>query len=337
MTRVSVSIIILNYNGRSFLKSCLDSVLASEGVACEAIFVDNDSRDGSAEFVEREYPGVRVIKNDHNAGFSAANNRAAAAAAGEYLFFLNNDTRVQARALSVLAAAMERDPSVGICGCTIMDYEGTAVFHCGIGADVFGYPVAGGEVFYAEGSALMIRKDLFQRLEGFDERYFMFHEDVDLAWRARLLGSRVAAVPEAVVYHAAGASAGGSMHQGVYTSTSFRRYLSERNNMRTLLKDYGSFRLFLIAPLYIVINLAEIVFFLLVLQPETASCYLKAYAWNIAWLPDTLRCRKRIQRERRVPDREITRFLYKGSGKLKALNKVRVPVFDRRRCNVRDQ
>jgi GT2 family glycosyltransferase len=328
MPKTSISVIILNYNGKVFLKACLDSVLASDFVGREVIFVDNNSPDGSVEFIEQKYPGIRVVKNTCNAGFSTGNNRVVPGAKGEYLFFLNNDTRLHEKALSFLFAAMEQDASVGICGCTIMDYDGKTVFHSGIGVDIFGYPVAGGEVFYAEGSALMIRKSLFQRLGGFDESYFMFHEDVDLAWRAKLLGYRVNTVSDAIVYHAAGASAGGSMDKGVYRSTAFRRYLSERNNIRTLLKNYGKLSLFLIFPLYFLINLAEFIFFLLVLQPKAAFCYLKAYGWNIAHFPDTLRCRKRIQRERTVADREIMRSIYKGSGKLKVLKKVRVPVFE---------
>ncbi|MDD2703353.1 MAG: glycosyltransferase family 2 protein [Candidatus Omnitrophica bacterium] len=328
MAKISVSVVILNYNGKAFIEPCLDSVLTSGFSGYEVIFVDNHSRDGSAEFVERRYPGVRVIKNGSNTGFSAGNNNAVSFAQGEYLFFLNNDTRLHERALSVLCAAMEQDPSIGICGCTIMDYEGRKTFHAGIGVDIFGYPVAGGEVFYAEGSALLIRKSLFQRLGGFDESYFMFHEDVDLAWRARLLGYRVAVVPEAVVYHAAGASAGGTMDKGMYRSTLFRRYLSERNNIRTLFKDYGYFSLLFVFPLYFLINVSEIVFFLLVLQPKTAYCYLKAYGWNVLHFADTLRCRMKIQRERAVSDQEILNGMYKGSGKLLVVRKVRVPVFE---------
>jgi hypothetical protein len=135
-------------------------------------------------------------------------------------------------------------------------------------------------------------------------------------------------VPEAVVYHAAGASAGGSMDKGLYRSTLFRRYLSERNNIRTLFKNYGFFSLALVFPLYFLINVSEFIFFLVVLQPKAAFCYLKAYVWNIVHFTDTLRSRRGIQRGRVVSDREIRRTMYKGSGKFLVFKKVRVPVFE---------
>ncbi len=327
MEKPLVSIIVLNYNGIRFLKGCFDSLAALEYPNYELLFVDNSSTDQSSEFIRQNYPKARIIQNNTNLGFTVANNQAAKSAFGRYLFFLNNDTKVDAQVISRLADKMEGDEAVGICACRIISLDGKQDYHTGINVDLFGYPITKGPVFYAEGSALMIRKELFNRLTGFDEAYLFFHEDVDLAWRARLLGWQVTAVPEAIIYHAHGASAGGATQQGQYTSSLFRRYFSERNNIRTLLKNYSLFSLVWVLPLYAAINVFEILFFLITLQFKTAFSYFRAHWWNIINLPDTLKRRSRIQGTRRVSDREIIQGMYKGSAKFFGLKKAGIPKF----------
>lgn len=324
-----VSIITVNFNGIRFLKYFFESINNLHYDNIELIFVDNASTDGSIDYVRQNWADVKVIDSKINLGFCIANNIAAEIASGEYLFFLNNDTRVHPDAISELVKKMSENSILGICGCKMMSYNGGMVFHSGIGADIFGFPVACGKTFYAEGSALMIKKQLFSAAGGFDPDYFMFHEDIDLAWRVWLLGYRVDAVPEAVVYHFVGASAGGTalVNEGRYKSTYFRRYFSERNNIRTLLKNYSFSILPFILTAYFLINLAEMAFFLVFLKPRVIFCYLKAYCWNIVNFNETLKARRRIQNIRKVPDSEILQRMHKGFGKLFALKKVSIPVF----------
>lgn len=323
-----VSIIIVNYNGSRFLSACFSSLEKIDYPNYEIIFVDNASHDESVEFVKEHYPRVKILKNKENLGFAQANNQACSEARGEYLFFLNNDTKVDSKILSCLVKKMEDDESIGICGCRIMSYDGRVHFHTGIGIDIFGYPVNKGEVFYAEGSALMIRNSLFHKLGGFDEKYFMFHEDIDLAWQVWLLGYRVVAADEAVVYHVAGGSAGGRVENKQYKSTLFRKYFSERNNIRTLLKNYSVKSLFSILPIYFLINLAEIIFFLSVLKPKVSFCYLKAIIWNLINFKNTLVFRKKIQRRRKITDKRVLRTMYKRIGKYLVFKNVRIPEFE---------
>ncbi len=324
-----VSIITVNFNGMRFLRDFLESIKNLKYKNCDLIFVDNASTDGSVEHLRRYWPEIKVMDNKENLGFSVANNIAADEANGEYLFFLNNDTRIHPEAVSELINKMSLNPSLGICGCKIMSYDGNKFFHTGIGVDIFGFPVACGKTFYAEGSALMIRSQLFKAVGGFDPAYFMFHEDIDLAWKVWLSGYQVAAISEAVVYHSVGASAGGTplITEGQYKSTYFRRYFSERNNIRTLLKNYGFPALLFILFAYFLMNLAEMAFFLLLLKPKVVFCYLKAYLWNIGHLKDTFTGRKKIQRTRKISDAEIIKKMYKGIGKLIVFKKVNVPVF----------
>lgn len=320
-----VSIIIVNRNGMRFLKECFDSLEKIDYPNYEVLFVDNSSTDGSTDFIRRHYPSAKIIENKQNLGFAIANNKAARIARGEYLFFLNNDTKVDPEILSRLVERMERNHTIGICASRIMSYDGKNHFHTGIGIDIYGYPRAGSKIFYAEGSSLMIRKALFHELGSFDSKYFMFHEDIDLAWRVWLIDYQVASVHEAIVYHMYGGSTGGGMKEGKYTSTLFRRYLSERNNIRTILKNYDLRTLLTILPRYILINLGEIFLFLVTLKFAVVFCYLKAYYWNILNLRDTLRKRLEIKQIRLVSDREIMRRMYNGSAKLFIFKKIGIP------------
>jgi len=323
-----VSIIIVNYNGKRFLKECFFSLKKSDYSNLEIIMVDNASTDGSIAFARENYPDLVVIKKRKNHGFAKASNDGADKADGKYLFFLNNDTKLGTRTVSLLVKAMEKDTRLGICGPKMVSYDGRKHFHTGIGIDIFGFPTNTNRVFYAEGAALMIRRDLFNRLDGFDPDYFMFHEDIDLGWRAWLLGYRVAAVPQAVVYHFIGGTAKGNISSGKYTTTFLRRSLSERNNLRTLFKNYSLITLILVLPLYLLINLGEILFFLLTLRPKAAYSYLNAYGWNLSKLKETFKKRARIQQSRKISDSQLVRKMYKGSGKLLALKKVGIPLFE---------
>lgn len=324
-----VSIIIVNYNGMRFLKECFDSLEKIDYPNYEILFVDNGSTDGSIDFINQNYPSAKTIGNKENLGFTA-NNNASYMARGKYLFFLNNDTKVGPEILSELVERMEGDPAIGICACKIMSYDGKSHFHTGLGIDIYGYPIIKGEVFYSEGSSLMVRRELFHRLGGFDARYLFFHEDIDLAWRTWLIGYQVVPVPGAIVYHALGGSAGGALKEGKYTSTLFRRYLSERNNIRTILKNYSLKTLLTILPKYILINLSEILFFSVTLKFKVVLCYLKAYYWNIINIRDTLKKGGEVKRIRRVPDKEIMKRMYKGSGKFFILKKVGIPRFEQK-------
>jgi len=323
-----VSIIIVNYNGMRFLRECFDSLAKIDYPNYEILFVDNASTDGSMRFISQNYPSAKIIANKENLGFATANSDASYVARGKYLFFLNNDTRVEPQIISRLVERMEVDPTIGICACKIMSYNGKTHFHTGLGIDIYGYPITKGDIFYSEGSSLMMRKALFHELGGFDGKYLFFHEDIDLAWRAWLIGYQVVPAPDAIVYHAYGGTTGGGMQEGKYTSTLFRRYLSERNNMRTILKNYSSRTLLTILPRYMLINLGEILLFLITLQFKVVLCYLKAYYWNTINIRDTLEKRREINRTRRVPDRELIKKMYKRSGKFFAFRKVGIPRFE---------
>ena len=302
-----VSIIIVNYGKNYFIRKCLWSISKNDYPNKQVIVIDN---------------------NKKNLGFARACNQGAKKAKGKYLFFLNNDIKLDKKTVSFLVEKFQSDQKIGICACKVKSYDGKTILHSGIGIDIFGFPVKSSKIFYAEGSALMIKKDLFEKIGGFDVDYFMFHEDIDFAWRARLLGYKVGFVPKACIYHWGGLSAGGSpSKKNQYKTTYKRRLYSERNNLATVIKNYSFFTLIFILPFYFLVNVAEMLFLLIFGNPKAISCYLKSYLWNIKHLKNTLKKREKIQKQRKVSDFEIMKNMFFGNAKLLSFIKVGIPKF----------
>ncbi|ULA63404.1 MAG: Glycotrans2-like domain-containing protein [Nitrospira sp.] len=226
---MDLSIAIISYNTRELLLVCLQSVQdKTADVKYEVIVVDNASRDGSADAVRKRCPRVTVIANAENAGFAKACNQAAAVSSGRYLLLLNSDTVMQAGTLRAMAACLEQHLDIGAVSCLQRNERGQALRSC------FPFPsirdhlrhsehvpalmkrLAGAsspmdlmrsqDVDWANGACFMIRKAVFDRLGGLDERFFMYFEDVDLCRRVWQLGYRVRHVADAEVVHLLGRS-----------------------------------------------------------------------------------------------------------------------------------
>lgn len=214
MTSPKVSIIILNYNGKNLLEKFLPKILTLDYPNYETIVVDNGSKDGSVQFIKQNAARVILIENHKNLGFCRGNNIGAEKACGKYLWFLNSDVETKKDALTHLVNFAKQNPEVGICVPKIMfyfqknkiqsagmkfDLQGKIGFR-GANRDVnnFNNPSA---ISFASGSALFIRKDLFIRLNKFDEKMFFNVEDLDLCLRSWILGYKVMCVPKSIVYH----------------------------------------------------------------------------------------------------------------------------------------
>ena len=217
---LNVSIIIVSFNGREHLGRCLLSLHdAPPSRSHEIIVVDNSSTDGSADVVRR-WPGVRLIENDTNLGFAAANNVGIRASAGEYLLLLNSDTIVPAGAVDTLAAALDRDPTVAIVGPRLVNTEGRAELSVGrmVGPwnefrQKYLMPdraeqLARQEQFpdWVSGACLLVRRGDAEAVGGLDERFFMYLEDVDFCAAIRARGRRVLFTPGVEVTHLRGGS-----------------------------------------------------------------------------------------------------------------------------------
>ncbi|TMA66813.1 MAG: glycosyltransferase [Deltaproteobacteria bacterium] len=211
---VTVSIVVVNWNAGAALDGCLES-LAADGLAGrDVVLVDNDSTDGSTTRARARHPWARIVETGLNLGFAGGANRGAAAARGEVLCFLNPDARVRPGAVQTLVDTLGRVPGAGIAGGGLVDDAGgwqPAAGRFGpvrhlmldttpgrLGARLRRAPY---RVDWVYGTFMAVRRDLFRQLGGFDPRYFLYGEDLDLCYRAARLGSRTIHVPAARAVH----------------------------------------------------------------------------------------------------------------------------------------
>jgi len=205
-----VSVIIVNYNGKNFLKQCFLSLSKITYPNYEIILVDNNSSDDSIEFVKTNYPSTIIIKLEKNYGFAYPNNVGAKNAKGELLLFLNNDTVVDPNFMTELVNVLKKNSEIAICQSLLLkpngevDSSGDYIDTMGISYSSKERVVEIREILGAKGAALMIRKNIFEKLNGFDEQFFVSFEDVDLGWRTWIAGFKVVINPKSIVYHHGG-------------------------------------------------------------------------------------------------------------------------------------
>jgi len=224
---VSLSIIILNWNGGQVLQDCLASIYDHPAsLSFEVIVVDNASTDGSPERATARFPQVRLLRNERNLGFAAGNNRGMAVARGRYFLFLNNDTLVLDGALDALVAEAQAHPEAGIIGPKLLNPDGSLQRSCGTFPGLLtefldqtmlhrlfplykmGYRAyqAPREVDWVTGACMLVRREVYEQIGGLDEGFHMFLEDVDWCLRARQAGWKVWYTSRARVVHLKGHS-----------------------------------------------------------------------------------------------------------------------------------
>jgi GT2 family glycosyltransferase len=253
-----VSIIVVTFNNAKDIRACLDSLRAQTYRPVEIIVFDNASTDGTVDSIRIAYSEVRLVESEVNIGFAAANNRAAALAEGDFLAFLNPDTRVDPDWLLPLLQVLESDESVGAVTPSIVLADapdklnacGNEVHLSGITyCRDYGKPASDGppvEVGAISGAAFAIRKDLFLKIGGFEERFFLYFEDTDLSLRLRCTGLRCMVVPHSRVRHAYEAAFG-----------SDKILFLERNRYLSLLSLMSKRILFMMLPSLLVLEVAS--------------------------------------------------------------------------------
>jgi GT2 family glycosyltransferase len=299
---VPVSVVIVAYNSGPALGRCLDSL----GDEHEVVVVNNgDEAPEIADAQGRE--SVRVVRPGRNLGYAGGSNLGAQEASGDVLLFLNPDTIVQDGAVEALertvadsevGAAMGRllllsDPET-------LNSRGAAIHIAGLGwSSGHGEPAetvtAPTEITYANGSALAIRRELFEELGGFTDELFLYHEDLELGWRVRMRGRRIVLDPAADVLHAY-----------EHGRNPEKYYFMERNRLVFVSTAYSGRLLLLLAP---VLVLAELGLTLVSIRERWFGAKARGWGWvaaNAGWI---VRHRRRLQSERTVPDRELARHL----------------------------
>lgn len=333
-----VFVIVVNYNGINYLKTCLSSLEQQTYPYYKIIVFDNASTDNSAQFIRENFPKVRLIQSEKNLGFAEGNNLAIKFALdhkADYVFLVNNDTDAEKDLIEKLINTGESNDSIGIAGPAVLDLKNkSSIQEMGMSIDRFGYPFALKNaqnvscIFFVSGCAMMIKSELLKRIAFFDEKYFMFAEDLDLCWRAQLAGYKIAVNENAKIYHASGGSISGGVIKGSsYKTTVQRVFLREKNTLRTLIKNYGTLDMIKFVPFYVTLLLFESIFWAFILKPDVTRNTLKAIFWNIKFLPDTFQHRARVQSMRKITDHEIISKMMGGYCKLSIFQTVGVPNF----------
>jgi GT2 family glycosyltransferase len=253
----TVTIIVLNYNGRKHLEDCFSSLtkLDYPRDRLELMLVDNASSDGSVEYIKNEYPHVKVVQENENVGFAAGNNAGARAASGQYVVFLNNDMWVEPHFVRGLVEAIQSDPQIVCAGAKILNWDWTRYDFAGGAVHFSGnaFQIGLNQPFrtdaftdikpmcFACGGAMLVDRQLFLDIGGFDEDYFIYFEDVDFGWRLWVLGYEVVFAPAAVVNHC---------HHGTMEAfADFRKQVVyKRNSLYTIIKNYSDENLGRILP-----------------------------------------------------------------------------------------
>jgi len=325
------SVIVINYNGKDLLTRFLPSIANLDYENFDVIIVDNASTDSSVKFLKKNYPNFKVAESPQNFGTAEGSNLGIPYANGEYIFWLSNDMELDPLILQSMIETAESSPEIGICTCkmrriTAQGEKLNVIDSVGADVDVFGFPSARGinepdkgqldeanDIFFSFGGAMLIKREVINKIGAYDPTFFTLADDIDLCWRAHLAGYRVIVQPEALLYHRVSATLGTTFGR------SKKRYLSEKNTFRMLLKNYSTSTLAKTIPLYIGILIAEIILFASLRKPRIVNAYIQAALWNIRNFKDTWTRHLKVQQLRIVSDKDIQKMMYNRSFKIKIL------------------
>jgi GT2 family glycosyltransferase len=306
-----VSVLVINYNGKHYLRECFESLKNQTYSDYDMYIVDNGSTDGSARYVNEHFPWVRVIAFKENLGFARAYNEAIKSIDTDLVGLLNNDTRVDGRWLQELVNVMLEDKLVAAVGSKILLYDnpqllnhaGARITPIGGGFDIGLYQKdckthdAKKEVGAVCGAAMLVRKNLFVKIGGFDEDFFAYFEDLDLCWRAWLYGFKILYIPTSVVYHKLGGSWG--------RSSATKVFLGERNRLLSMIKNLESVNLVKALFLSIPYNAIRIILYTRKVVPNRVFSIFKADLWVLRKIGRIMRKRKSILENRSVHDKKL--------------------------------
>ena len=306
-----IRIIIVNFNAGDLLVRCIETLLSQTFSNFEVVIVDNASTDGSLEFASVDDPRFTVISLAQNMGFAAGNNRGAEGCRTPWIALLNPDAFPEPNWLEELSKAIERYPDVTMFGSTqidandenSLDGSGDAFFAGGFarrgnhGHSRDDLP-NDGETFSPCASAAIYRTDVFRTVSGFDENFFCYYEDVDLAFRIRLMGGRCIQVRDAIVKHVGSAVSG--------RRSDFVRFHSARNLVWLIVKNVPAPLFWLILPAHIGLQLMILSWAVIRGHFNPTS---RGLAAGLKEVPRVWQQRKKIQSDKIVPWTKIARAM----------------------------
>ena len=314
-----VSIIVLNYNGKKFLKECIDSLLQQTYKNFEIVFVDNDSHDDSVAFVKKRYKKhisskkMKLVLSNVNTGFAEGNNLGIRNAKGPYIVLLNNDTIVTKNWLAEMVKALEkkfRGKDIMLVSAVNVPRQVKNMKKVLYAKELFrtinllGNTISLGkeppeiedmlcERFYIGGSSIIFRKKQFPI--PFDKEYFAYSEDIYLGWRAQLRGGAVVAATAARFHHFGSGTSGANKK-----INKISMFHGTKNEIVNILLFYSCWTTIRVLPLLAFSQFAHMVF-----NPRKIPLKCKAYLWILAHPRYIWKLRRKLWKERKVSEKEL--------------------------------
>lgn len=315
-----VAVVILNWNGKSYLEKFLPSVLASTYPNLEIIVGDNASTDDSVAFLKSAFPSIRIISTSTNLGFAGGYNEVLKEVDADYYVLLNSDVEVTDGWIEPVIALMESDPLIAAAQPKILAYKDKSKFEYAGAAggfiDRYGYAFCRGrifdalesdndqynqasQVFWASGAAFFIRKTIWAESGGLDRHFFAHMEEIDLCWRLKNKGYKIMYCPDAKVYHVGGGA--------LSVESPYKTYLNFRNNLVMLQKNLPPGKSFRIIFIRFWLDLLSLLKYLSQGNPKNAMAITRAHVY---FLKNLNRNRKNISHNKNTFN---AAGLYKGS------------------------
>lgn len=314
----TIAAVIVATDGRVWVPGLLASLHAQTRPVDVIVAVDNNSGDGTLDLLLDELGPDRVLPSSRDMGFPAAANMGAAAVPDvDYLLILHDDVVLDPTTVEALAAALDADPRVGVTGPKLVSHDQPRVLQSmGMTLDRFGQVhdhVQAEEIDQGQGldgmrhlavssATMMVRNDVFQALGGFDSRFEMYRDDLDLCWRVWLAGWEVAVIATTRVRHRRAGSTDKRDDRSAFIGP---HYFRERNTLAAIIKNVTGPRIIAAVIGFVVASLVRIVWYAATRRFQEAWQTIQAWGWNIAHLPGTLRRRAQVRRHQRRTTAQI--------------------------------
>jgi GT2 family glycosyltransferase len=316
-----VSIIVLNYNGKHHLKTCLESLLRTRYPNFEIVFVDNESTDGSVEYVQQNYPTVKIVRLSKNIYAAGGFMAGALVAKGKYISLIANDMAVDENWLAPLVEILEKMPWIAAADAKYKNFYLRNMFDdaaaSGRWIDYFGnnYTRGAREVDYGQYDKMnyvfcataIIRRDILLKIGGFDTSLLFGYEDIDMCWRLYLAGYKAVYVPQSIIYHKGGGTS--REKEGISRAKPEFYYLIKRNRLIMLIKNYEVCNMLVVLFVTIIEYLLTGVYFFLNKQNVYGVQVFRALLYPLKNLRKIMRKRAFVQNLRIRRDKEIRRYM----------------------------
>ncbi len=307
LSTLKIAIVILNWNGRDLLEKFLPSVVSYSKNDADIYIADNNSSDDSIDFLNVNYPQIKIIQNKVNGGFAKGYNDALKHVDADIYALVNSDIEVTENWLRPIIEAFEADKNTAIIQPKLLDYKNKSKFEyagaAGGFVDFMGYPFCRGRIFmdletdshqfddvsnifWASGACFFIKSKLYHELNGFDEQYFAHQEEIDLCWRVQNEGYNIKFVGASTVYHVGGAT--------LRESNPHKTYLNFRNSLFTISKNVPKRFVFIVIFFRLILDAVAGIKFIFELRPIHTWSVIKAHLSFYRHLPKMLSKRRAL-------------------------------------------